>query len=497
MKNIKVVSRTEEIVISNDPLSIYDNLKKRYKESDIFLLESMSGPAKDCNNSIIAFEPLLTVKVKEKMFSLEGDENIVSFICGHEELSSFFSESRSGSIKDINDIKSVLRKIESVFYIEKEGFNCETFFGFFGYFGYDTIFYIENLERHLECESNFSTIYLTIYRGVININIKDLQVTLTINDSDFFSGVQSSEIRKWVKSFSKVARKNVCVGSSIITPEISCDVYHEWFQKAKHHIGMGDVYQIQLGHEIHINSQLEPYHVYLRMREINPSPYMYFFKTTENVYVIGASPEMFVSLNKERKIFMRPIAGTTSNSICISKKEYNKKSLLSNEKERAEHLMLVDLCRNDISKVCKPCSLHVDDLMVTEEYSHVIHLVSQVSGELCNEYDKYDALTGAFPAGTMTGTPKIKAMEIIEDTENSSRGIYAGCVGFFGFNNIMISALCIRTAIYVAGEYIIRASGGIVEDSTYLGEWEETLNKLSSTYLAITGKELRDEIFGN
>ena len=496
MKNIEVISKSEIIEITSDPLSIYNGLKDFYDESDIFLLESMSGPAKDCNNSIIAFDPLLTLKVNEDAFSLTGNEVLIDFVCKNQALLPFTIQNNCGVIKDGNELIELLRIIETLFIVKKEGVLSDIKFGFFGYFGYDTVFYFEKIKSSLVRNKGLSTIHLTIYRSIINIDIKKGLVALTTNFSECFSERDFKTIINHINS-SDVKEKNSDTIVSASLPTITRDEYYSWFEKAKYHIEIGDVYQIQLGHELYIESTAEPYEVYLRMRRLNPSPYMYFFKTTEEVYVIGASPELFVSLSTERIISMRPIAGTISNSSDLTIKEANKHALISNEKENAEHLMLVDLCRNDISKVCLPTSLIVNDLMLTEEYSHVIHLVSQVTGKLLEKYDKYDVLKAAFPAGTMTGTPKIKAMQLIEETEFSPRGIYAGCVGYFGFDDFMISALCIRTAIYLDGKYVIRASGGIVEDSSKQGEWEETINKLGSTYLAISGKELRDEVFIN
>jgi len=342
---------------------------------------------------------------------------------------------------------------------------------------------------------------LTLYQNIINVNLRENKTTLTVNNSkdDLFSTSDKDEIINLITTLNVTEhdQNHNYDYNYHSTPSIQKELYFNWFEKAKRHINVGNIYQIQLGHEITIESNIPPFQVYLRLRKYNPSPYMYFFKTNEGVYIIGASPEMFVTLTKHNDVIMRPIAGTIRNSNDPIIKENNRKKLLSDEKEKAEHLMLVDLCRNDIARICIPSSLKVNDLIVTEEYSHVIHLVSDISAKLQSGLDKYDVLGASFPAGTMTGTPKIRAIEIIEDTEISERGIYAGCIGFLGFNNIIISALCIRTAVYHDGQYSIRASGGVVEDSTNEGEWNETISKLSSTYFAITNKELASENFIN
>lgn len=496
MTYIPVSSKSKEIDINNDPICIYNKLRRKYGEDEIFLLESMSGPQKDCNKSIIAFEPIFTLKISEYDFSLSGVRNVVDFVSNHDALSSFLIEENEGKLSSGKDMIRLLRSIENIFSVNYVNDGSDIKFGFFGYFGYDTIFYFEDVKKVLERNDEIATIHLSIYRSVINIDIINKKTLLVLNDSDYFNGLTGEEIVDLLDEEDEYYELDSNFSASSIShPTISADEYYSWFDIAKGNIDVGNVYQIQLGHEIRIDSDIKPYDVYLRLREYNPSPYMYFFKTSENVYVIGASPEMFITLTCDNDISMRPIAGTIKNSTDLQEKEENRKILLSDEKERAEHLMLVDLCRNDMSRVCVPDSLNVEELLVTEEYSHVIHIVSHVHGVLTDGYDKYDLLASTFPAGTMTGTPKIKAVEIIENTEISSRGIYAGCIGYFGFDNIMVSALCIRTAIYKEGVYFIRASGGIVEDSTREGEWGETINKLSSTYLAITNKELRNEIF--
>lgn len=495
--NIDVTSHTKIVTCTNTPICIYKLLRKNYGENELFLLESMNGPLKDCKKSIIAFDPVVTVSISDKSITLTGHDEVINFIQSHENLKSYSIDNNIIRINNNYEFLDLLRTIESIFSITHSGVAADIYFGFFGYFGYDTIHFFEQIEKKLSRNHDYSTVNLTIYRGIINIDIKENSVNLTLNDSSFFSGSERETIEKLISTPTKYDFKDNFSYSSEVYPTITKEQYFSWFNKAKRHIDIGDVYQIQLGHEIIIDSKIEPFTVYLRMREFNPSPYMYFFKTTEGLYVIGSSPEMFITLTSENEIIMRPIAGTIRNSEDHKIKEKNRKKLLSDEKENAEHLMLVDLCRNDIARICEPKTLNVDELMITEEYSHVIHIVSNVSGHLKGKADKYDILSATFPAGTMTGTPKIKAIEIIEDTEASPRGIYAGCVGFFGFNNTLVSALCIRTAIYYEGKYSIRASGGIVEDSSKEGEWAETISKLSSTYFAITNKELNLESFIN
>jgi anthranilate synthase component 1 len=215
---------------------------------------------------------------------------------------------------------------------------------------------------------------------------------------------------------------------------------------------------------------------------------MYLFDYGNNK-VIGASPELFVYM-KDRDVMMRPIAGTLGKSL-IPNKETAAAEFYANPKEIAEHMMLVDLCRNDLCKVSLPKSLSVSELMSVEEYSHVYHMISTAKSLAREDCDKYDVIQAAFPAGTMTGTPKIRAIELISNIEDSSRGLYAGALGVIGLgHNYINTALCIRTAIECNQIFSLRASAGIVSDSVIEGEYIETLHKMGSVFKAITNEEI-------
>ena len=497
LNEISVRSIGRNIDNTKDALVIFENLRGFYSDDSLFLLESLSGPAKDCTKSIIAFDPLFSISVNGDYLSFSGVDSICNKVQSHPALSIFDMKDRKIKLEGIGALTRCLRAIESVFKVTNENIKSDFSFGFFGYYGYDACFYFEKIDKKIPKSNNVSTIILSIYRGVIELDLKNKSTSLIINESPCFTDFDCKHILDSIVLDNPLPKPLQTCQSHQVMPSVSKDLYEQWFNKAKNHIDKGDIYQIQLGHEIKIKSEITPFDVYLRLREKNPSPYMYFFKTTEGLYVIGASPELFASLTSSRELTMRPIAGTARNSSDPTIRESNRLQLVNDEKEKAEHLMLVDLCRNDIAICTTPESLKVDQLMVTEDYSHVIHLVSNVVGQLRQGKDKHDVMAATFPAGTMTGTPKIRAIEIIEDTETSRRTIYAGCIGYWGINDTILTALCIRTATYHNGIYHIRASGGIVEDSTAYGEWCETINKLSSTFLAITNKELINEDFVN
>ncbi|HEX2258207.1 MAG TPA: anthranilate synthase component I family protein, partial [Actinomycetota bacterium] len=223
--------------------------------------------------------------------------------------------------------------------------------------------------------------------------------------------------------------------------------------------------------------------VYRMLRLINPSPYM-FFLSHPAVTVLGSSPEPLIKV-QGRRVVQRPIAGTRPRGASEEEDLAHERELLQDEKERAEHVMLVDLARNDIGRVCTFGSVKVEEMMVVERYSHVMHLVSQVSGELAEGKSGLDALYASFPAGTVSGAPKIRAMEIIDELEPTRRGPYAGVVGYFDFSGNLDTCIALRTAYVVDGKIHIQAGGGIVADSEPATEWQETMNKAKALLTAV------------
>ncbi|MFV2102976.1 anthranilate synthase component I family protein [Micromonospora sp. LOL_024] len=254
------------------------------------------------------------------------------------------------------------------------------------------------------------------------------------------------------------------------------------------HIEVGNSYQIQIGHRIEVESDLTPLQVYRRLRHRSPSPYMYLAPWAGRL-IIGASPELFLRIDDGR-ISMRPIAGTAPRCADPETDRQRVAELLASEKERAEHVMLVDLCRNDIGRVCEPGTLSVDTMLDPEPFAYVHHLVSTVSGRLATGTDVWAAICAAFPAGTMTGAPKLRAMEIIDGLEDAPRGVYAGSTGLVDVRGFAVLALCIRTVVREGPRYHTQASAGVVADSTPRAEWRETLAKMSASYWALTGEEL-------
>ena len=276
-------------------------------------------------------------------------------------------------------------------------------------------------------------------------------------------------------------------GGPLSVSELKSNVQKEEFQetvkRAKEFIVAGDVIQVVLSQRFSGNISGDDFILYRNLRSLNPSPYM-FYLNFDGVKLIGASPEILVRLTDE-KIELRPIAGTKPRGETQEEDRAMEEELMADPKERAEHIMLVDLGRNDVGKMAEPGSVSVPRLMEVERYSHVMHIVSRVEGTLRRNRDCFDLFISAFPAGTVSGAPKIRAMEIISDLEPTPRGPYAGAVGYFGFNGNMDFCITIRT-ITIAGERLsIQAGAGIVADSSPEGEFDETIRKAEAMFKSI------------
>ena len=260
--------------------------------------------------------------------------------------------------------------------------------------------------------------------------------------------------------------------------------YYGNVEKAKKHIVAGDIFQVVLSQRFTMHVRCDPFDIYRALRFINPSPYMFFLQM-DNVHLVGASPEMLVKV-RNRRVEYGPIAGTRPRGRTAEEDIRLGRELMADEKERAEHIMLVDLGRNDLGRVCTYGSVKVTDLMRIERYSHVMHLVSSVEGELRDGLDCFHALESCLPAGTVSGAPKVRAMEIIESMEPCRRGVYGGAVGYVDFSGNLDTCIALRTLMIKDGIAYIQAGGGIVADSDPRREREESINKASALIRAVT-----------
>jgi anthranilate synthase component 1 len=260
--------------------------------------------------------------------------------------------------------------------------------------------------------------------------------------------------------------------------------FEKMVDDSKEFIRAGDIFQIVLSQRFSREFKKTPLDLYRALRTVNPSPYMFLLETGDFA-LVGASPEVHVRLSG-RKVEIRPIAGTRPRGQSAAIDAALEKELLADEKERAEHLMLVDLARNDIGRVCTYGSVKVPEFMIIERYSHVMHIVSQVEGQLAPERSAFDLMRATFPAGTVSGAPKIRAMQLIAEKEMTQRGSYAGALGYFSYDGNLDSCITLRTALVKDGQVHIQAGAGVVADSVPAAEYQETINKASALFKAIT-----------
>ena len=478
---IEVINSIQKLASSVSALNAYSTLRTRYAADELFLLESLSGPEKKLQKSIVGVHPVLTLTLKNSEITLTGEP----ILC----------DALHPLLAENCPIFETLRKIEAAFSVDYQdpSLDLSPRFGFFGLFSYDAVRYIETLPALIAEDPNaMPEVVLSIYQGLLYCDLKTNETYWIWNN---FAGMDYKLDPDKCFALSGGRAETMSIATiphaKNITDSITKEAYFKGVQKALHHISIGDIYQIQLGHTLDIESPTDPFDVYLRMRKSNPSPFMYFAEIA-GFTLIGASPELCVHV-KGRELIIRPLAGTIRRGKTSEEDQMLITTLQNDPKEQAEHIMLVDLARNDIGRVCAVNTLKVTELMAIEAYSHVYHLVSNVVGQLAAGRDHYDAISATFPAGTLTGAPKIRAMELIEETETSRRGAYGGCVGFIDFRGNTELAICIRTAVYKDGHYYIRASAGIVADSTPEQEWQETLSKLGASFFAITGRELKNE----
>lgn len=469
-----------------DPLSSYYAACHTLGSQNVFLLESLSGPARDRKASIVGVDPLFSIHLHHHYAELVGQPTICETLVARLQQAGFrFNTQKQCEYRHKEELWDILRTIRHSFSVPEVPYTL----GYFGYFAYETIRFIEDIPEKIAENYTYPVIALAVYQTYLVYPIEG-EAMVVINNSPLWAPKTEQDYLPFLaSSHDTVLKAPIHYPENIkVKDTIEKEPYLECIKEALQYIKIGDIYQIQIGHEIHITSEIPPFEVYRALRQNNPSPYMYIAHIG-GIDLIGASPELFVGL-KENMIEMRPIAGTVGKKPGINHQELIR-SMMESEKERAEHVMLVDLCRNDIGRVCKAGSLEVDQLMIVEEYSHLFHMVSNVKGQLQNdEYDVFDVIKATFPQGTMTGAPKVRAMELIEKFETSKRGIYAGTVGIIGFNDMVNTALCIRSTFYQNGTYHLRASAGVVIDSVPEKEWMETLYKMSSVFRAVTGKEL-------
>ncbi|MBN2429206.1 MAG: anthranilate synthase component I [Deltaproteobacteria bacterium] len=368
------------------------------------------------------------------------------------------------------------------------------FGGMVGYLGYDMVRFIEHLPSDKPKEvDTYDALFLLTEKLLIFDNV--LQTIKIISNVHVDPEDEPEKLyRKALDDIEELARKlknpvsrpvrpAVCETKTELTPNFSHSEFLAAVETCKEYVRSGDVIQVVLSQRFSGPLSADPFDVYRILRTLNPSPYMYFLRLPD-IFIIGASPEVMVR-KEGRKVEVRPIAGTRPRGKTAAEDLALEEELLADPKELAEHIMLVDLGRNDLGRVCETGSVEVNELMFIERYSHVMHIVSNVQGKLEEGKDAVDAFRAVFPAGTLSGAPKIRAMEIIDELEPCKREVYGGAVGYFSYTGNMDMAIAIRTLIVKDGQVYVQAGAGIVADSQPEAEYQETLSKARGVKKAI------------
>jgi anthranilate synthase component 1 len=417
-----------------------------------YLLESAEGPRKLAQYSFIGFSPPKTVEAKNGKYT----------------------ETASGASKtvSVDDPFLPLREALMQNFTTYRGFRFVG--GLVGYFSYDTVRYLESIPDRTHDDMKMPDFQFGVYDdGIVFDHLSGLTYYYWYNQN------------RLIEIEQRLAKKPE--GSSLAAGEPETNMRKSEFvsivKKAKRYINSGDIFQVVLSKRFECSFKGDLVHFYKALREINPSPYMYFLKMKDRA-IVGSSPEMLGRVDGRRAETFpiagtRPIGSNSKQTKCLASE------LLKDPKERAEHIMLIDLARNDLGKVCNYGTVNVPEFMMVQQYSHVQHIVSRVEGQLQPKCDALDTFRGIFPAGTVSGAPKKRAMEIIEELEPCRRGPYAGSVGYFSYNGNADFAITIRTLIANANRAYIQAGAGIVADSKPTREWHETDQKATALLHAL------------
>ncbi|ALP54604.1 anthranilate synthase [Candidatus Tenderia electrophaga] len=370
--------------------------------------------------------------------------------------------------------------------------------GLVGYFGYDTVRYIEpRLDRKVNADPlKVPDILLLVSDEVVVFDNLRGRLFVVVHVDPSVKGAYKQAQQRLDELVARMRRQALPMepkrrGRKVQERDFRSGFKQDKFEaavdKIKDYIVAGDCMQVVLSQRLSIPYKSEPLDLYRALRSLNPSPYM-FYLNLEEFHVAGSSPEILTRL-EDGEVTVRPIAGTRPRGKTVDEDQALEKELLADPKELAEHLMLIDLGRNDAGRVCETGSVKLTDKMVIERYSHVMHIVSNVTGRLKPGLTAMDVLRATFPAGTLSGAPKIRAMEIIDELEPVKRGVYGGAVGYVGWNGNMDTAIAIRTAVIKDGKLHIQAGAGVVADSIPKNEWDETMNKGRAIFRAVAMAE--------
>ncbi|PJN03844.1 2-amino-4-deoxychorismate synthase [Streptomyces sp. CB01201] len=507
--NIPVRVVSEELP-QVEALGLYEALSRTREEGDVYLFESLDGPDQDRHYAAVGYGRLAELRIHADRLELAapgalGDRLATALTAtvgeGGRAVAGATDGTRQWPVRDSGTVWRALRTVQALFDVDTAVPTGTFAFGFLTTLSYEAAWAMEELPTS-QADAGLPRCTLTLFKdtvwydlkrgGVRHLAASGPQLTITPGQPSLRTVVEAVRAAGNGGGGGQGRAGDEGVPQAPVARSVRDTVDEATFieraERCLHHIGIGDSYQIQIGHRIDVETELTPLQVYRRLRHRNPSPYMYLVPWAGRT-VIGASPELFIRVEDDA-ISMRPIAGTARRAADPDEDARRVAELRDSAKEQAEHIMLVDLCRNDIGRVCEPGTLSVDTMMEVEPFAYVHHLVSTVSGRIRRGTDVWAAICATFPAGTMTGAPKLRAMEIIDDLEEHPRGIYAGALGLVDVRGFAVLALCIRTAVHDGVRYSTQASAGMVADSEPAAEWRETLAKMSATYWALTGEEL-------
>lgn len=455
------------------PVSVYTRLRNERVSS--FLFESVEGGEKIGRYSFIGIEPCVTIQCKNGVTEIHFANGI------KETKENFF-----------DTLEKLLREYS---FPKEENINLPRFKGgFVGFIGYDMIRFIELLPKKFTednsldtCLSLFAFIlafdHVTQQLHIIHNAVLSDSLSLHHQYSEGMKALSNMEEKIFQNNFSSAEKKNFSANVGEMISNISKKEFEENVIRSKEYISAGDVFQVVLSQRFEIPYEGDTFQIYRALRIVNPSPYLYFLDFGETT-IIGSSPEILV--RRENGIAETyPIAGTRPRGKNDEDDKRIEEELLADEKENAEHIMLVDLGRNDLGKVCEKNSVRVERMKFLVRYSHVMHIASKVVGKISTGKTALDVFKATFPAGTVSGAPKVRAMEIIDELETTKRGMYAGAVGYFDFSGAMDTCIAIRTIFATKEKLFIQAGAGIVADSVPEKEFFESVNKAKALVKAI------------
>ena len=446
------------------PLTIYSQISNK---SNTFLLESVEGGETWAQYSIVGLDCTDTIKVTGNTIETRTGAQVSSFISDNplDEIQELISSLKTPEIKDLPRFYG----------------------GYVGFFAYESAKYAEKriadlVNKDSKFDEHMPEIFLVKAEKLIVYDNTDQSIQIIFNVDP--SKTSYEEALDAIEKIGSLLNSEDTIfddtfktpsGEMAFNSNFEKDDYIRAVGLVKNYIEEGDVMQVVLAQDFSQDFQNDPFDLYRALRQLNPSPYMYYLDLDE-CQIVGASPEILVRL-EEDKVTLRPIAGTRKRGSNTEEDLANEKDLLTDPKEIAEHLMLIDLGRNDVGRVSEMGTVQVTDKMIVEKYSHVMHIVSNVTGTLSKDLDAIDALKASLPAGTLSGAPKIRAMQIINELEPSSRGIYGGAIGYISWNGNIDTAIAIRTAVIKDNVIHVGAGAGIVADSIPENEWLECKQK--------------------